>query len=289
MKIVLLMILVALAGGGASYRRSSANEKRYDLKGKVVAVEPDKQRVTIAHEEVKGYMPGMTMPFSVRNKSDMQMLVPNAEVTATLVVDGPHAWLENLFVVVKQEAGDAATTSAAVEPKAGDEVPNFTLLNQDAKPIRIANYRGKALLLTFIYTRCPFPDQCTLMSNNFAQIERQLGQDPELYARTHLLSISIDPGYDDPKVLRSYGAAHTERYEKETFVHWEFATGTGEQVRQIAQYFGLTYFPENDQIIHALRTAIVTPDGKVAKVYRGNDWKIDTVVEDLKSVLKPGP
>ncbi len=288
MKTAFLLITIALAGVAAC-SRGSGNEKRYDLKGKVVTVEPDKQRVTISHDEVKGYMPGMTMPFSVRNKSDMQMLVPNAEVTATLVVDGPHAWLENLFVVVKQDAGGAVTAAAAVTAKEGDAVPNFSLLNQDARPIRIANYRGKALLLTFIYTRCPYPDQCTLMSNNFAEIERQLGQDAELYARTHLLSISIDPGYDDPKVLRSYGAAHTERYENETFAHWEFATGTGEQVKDIAQYFGLTYFPEKDQIIHALRTAVIGPDGKVVKVYNGNEWKTDEVIRVLKSAVTPTP
>jgi len=282
MKRALLLLLIALGGVVASCSRSSGNEKRYDLKGKVVSVDPNKQQVTIAHEEVKGYMPGMTMPFSVPRQSDFEMLVPNAEVTATLVVDGSHSWIENLFVVVKQQTGTPVTTTAAVQAKEGDEVPNFTLLNQDAKQIRIKNYRGKALLLTFIYTRCPEPDQCTLMSNNFAQIERQLGQDPELYARTHLLSITIDPSYDDAKVLRSYGAAHTERYENETFVHWEFATGTDEQVKEIAQYFGLQYFPEKNQIIHALRTAIVNPEGKVAKVYIGNEWKTEEVVEELK-------
>ena len=81
---------------------------------------------------------------------------------------------------------------------------------------------------------------------------------------------------------RSYGASHTERYEKETFAHWEFATGTGEQVKEIAQYFGLTYFPEKDQIIHALRTVIVSPEGKVVKTYVGNEWKIDDVVAEIK-------
>ena len=281
MKRALVLILIALASFAASCTRGSGNEKRYDFKGKVVSVDAENQRATIAHEEVKGYMPGMTMPFSVPKKSDYEMLVPNAEVTATLVVDGPHAWLENLFVVVKQETGTPVTTNG-VQAKEGDEVPNLALLNQDGKQIRMNNYRGKTLLLTFIYTRCPFPDQCTLMSNNFAQIERQLGQDPELYARTHLLSISIDPTYDEPKVLRSYGAAHTERYEKETFAHWEFATGTGEQVKEIAQYFGLTYFPEKDQIIHALRTVIVGPEGKVVKTYIGNEWKIDEVVAEIK-------
>ena len=290
MKTVLLLTLIAVAGGGvASCSRGSGNEKRYDLKGKVVIVEPEKHLVTISHEEIKGYMPGMTMPFTVRNASDMQILVPNAEVTATLVVDGSHSWLENLFVVTKQEAG-GPLVAAVVPAKEGDEVPNFSLVNQDAKPIRINNYRGRALLLTFIYTRCPFTDQCTLMSNNFAQIERQLGQDPELYAKTHLLSISIDPAHDEPKVLRSYGASHTERYENETFAHWEFATGTGEQVKEIAQYFGLNYFPENDQIIHALRTVIVGPDGKVVKVYTGNEWKTEEVFQELtKSVSKQVP
>ncbi len=166
--------------------------------------------------------------------------------------------------------------------KEGDEVPNYTLRNQDDREIRIHNYRGKALLLTFIYTRCPVPEYCTLMSNNFAQIERELGQDPELYAKTHLLSVSIDPAYDTPKVLRSYGAAHTERYQNETFAHWEFAAGTTNRSRISRSILGLTYFPEKDQIIHGLRTVIVNPDGKVAKIYTGNDWKPEEVVEELR-------
>ncbi len=291
--LLLLLLLIASIGGASSCRRGSANERRFDLKGKVVSVQPEKRQVTIAHEDVKGYMPGMTMPFTVRNESDMQMLVPNAEVTATLVVDGSHSWLEDLFVVTKQEAG-GPIADAPLQAKEGDEVPDFSLVNQDAKPIRIKVYRGKTLLLTFIYTRCPVPDYCTLMSNNFAQIDRQLGQDPALYAKTHLLSISIDPAYDEPKVLRSYGAAHTERYQNETFAHWEFATGTNDQVKEIAQYFGLRYFPEKNEIIHGLRTVIVNPEGKVAKIYTDNKWKTDEVVEELKksvaaSTSRPNP
>jgi protein SCO1/2 len=261
--------------------RRSGTEKRYDLKGKVVAVEPDKHLVTVAHGDVKDLMPGMTMPFTVPNESDLQILAPDDEITATLVVDGPHSWLEDL-IITRQSANPAAMP-AAVLAKEGDEVPNFTLRNQDDRQIHIRDYRGRALLLTFIYTRCPVPDYCTLMSNNFAQIDRALGEDPEVYAKTHLLSISIDPDYDTPKVLRSYGAAHTERYQNETFAHWEFATGTKDQVKEIAQYFGLTYFPEKDQIIHALRTVIVTPEGKIGKIYLGNEWKPEEIVAEIKA------
>jgi protein SCO1/2 len=271
-------LLLALAFGACRH-----NERRYELKGKVVMVEREKHLVTVAHEEVKGLMPAMTMPFTVENDSDLDALAPDAQLTATLVVDGAHSWLEDLVIVQQSGVPNAAAPGMPVEAKEGDAVPNFALQNQDGKKIRLRDYRGKALLLTFIYTRCPLPEYCTLMSNNFAQIDRALQQDPNLYAKTHLLSISIDPNYDTPQVLRSYGAAHTERYQEETFQHWEFASG--EQVKEAAQFFGLRYFADKDQIIHGLRTVIIAPDGKVAKVYASNEWKPEEVVNELKRVL----
>lgn len=280
MKRTLLCFLCLFVAIMPSCRRN--NERRFELTGKIVAVDSDKHQVTVSHEDIKGYMPGMTMPFAVRDQINLKELSPNDKLTATLVVAGSHTWLEDL--IVTHVSSDGSTPSTAPLASEGDEVPNFKLLNQNNREIHIRDYRGKALLLTFIYTRCPVPDYCTLMSNNFAQIDRALGQDPDLYEKTHLLSISIDPAYDTPQVLKSYGAAHTERYEKETFAHWEFAGGTTEQVKKIAEYFGLTYFPDKDQIIHALRTVIITPDGKVAKIYSGNDWKPDEVVDEMKKL-----
>ena len=172
-----------------------------------------------------------------------------------------------------------------------DEVPDYRLINQDGKPIRIRDYRGKALVLTFIYTRCQDPNQCTLMSNNFAAIDQELQKQPELYQKTHLLSISFDPTYDTPKVLRSYGAAYTGKYSEETFAHWEFASGSADEVKGIAQYFGIRYYQDTpsgqEQVIHSLRTAVIGPDGKVVKVYRGNEWKPDDLVKDIQALLAP--
>jgi protein SCO1/2 len=273
-----VVIFLLLAVGMGACRR---NEKRYDLKGKVVLVEKDKNLVTITHEDVPGLMPAMTMPFTVPNQADIDYLAPEDQVTATLVLDGGHSWLENLFVV--RTTGNASTVTLPTEAKEGDEVPNYLLKNQDGKEIHLNDYRGKALLLTFIYTRCPLPEYCTLMSNNFAHIDRQLQQTPDIYQKTHLLSVSIDPAHDTPQVLRSYGAAHTERYQEETFTHWEFASG--EQVKEMAQFFGLRYFPEKDEIVHGLKTVIIRPDGKVAKVYTGNEWKPEEVVNELKRAL----
>jgi len=274
--LVLILLVVTGVCGGCRH-----NEKRYDLKGKVVLVEKEKHLVTISHENINGLMPAMTMPFTVPNQADLDFLAPEDQVTATLVVDGSQSWLENLFIV--RSSGNTSGAPGVAEAKEGADVPNYVLKNQDGKEIRVHDYRGKALLLTFIYTRCPLPEYCTLMSNNFAQVDRQLQQTPEIYNRTHLLSISIDPTYDTPQVLRSYGAAHTERYQNETFTHWEFASG--EQVKEMAQFFGLRYFPEKDEIIHGLKTVIIGPDGKVAKVYSDNEWKPEEVVTELKRVL----
>jgi len=300
--VVFLMITLGMISALTSLpgcRHRSATEKRYDLKGKVVAVEKDKRLVTISHEDIKGYMPGMVMPFTVKEDGPLEILVPGDGVQATLVVDGSASWLEDVFVTKESTDTSNPNVGGPVEAKAGDEVPNFTLLNQDGKAIRIRDYRGKALVLTFVYTRCPDPNQCTLMSTNFANIDQALQKQPELYKATHLLSISFDPDYDTPKVLRSYGAAYTGRYSDEDFQHWEFATGTKEAVKGIAQFFGMRYFHDTtsgeENVIHSLRTAVIAPDGKVFKVYRGNEWKPEEAVNDLvraqalAEVKKVGP
>ncbi|MFN2530993.1 MAG: SCO family protein [Pyrinomonadaceae bacterium] len=283
--ILLILSFVMAIAAASSCRRNHSNEKRYELEGKVVIVEPDKHLVTIAHDEIKGYMPGMTMPFTVTDDAALQILANGDQVSATLVLDGSHSWLENL--IIRKESIDSSPAASGVpEAKEGDEVPNYRLMNQDGREIRIQNYRGKTLLLTFIYTKCPLPEYCNLMSTNFATIDRELQKDPTAYDQTHLLSISIDPERDTPQVLRSYGAAFTERYQDESFSHWEFATGTKDEVKGIAQFFGLRYFADSDQIVHGLRTAVVGPDGRVVKVYRDNQWKPEEVLRILTSLDK---
>jgi protein SCO1/2 len=253
-----------------------------------VAVDKTDRTATIAHEDIAGYMPAMTMPFKIKNDADLEMVKPGDQVTGTLVVDDLSSWVE-IAAIIEGGPPVSETVDMPGEPKPGTEVPDFGLVNQDGKRIHLAQYRGKALLLTFVYTRCLQPDQCTLMSNNFAAIDQALQKQPEIYDKTHLLTISFDPDYDTPKVLRSYGASHTGRYSDETFQHWEFASGSKDEVKGIAQFFGLRYYHDtesnDEQVIHSMRTAIVGPDGKIVKLYRGNEWKPEEVLGDLKTLV----
>jgi protein SCO1/2 len=283
-----LLIFISCASLACQHAQSkaSAQAKRYDLKGTVVAVDKARKEVTISHDDIEGYMPGMTMPFPLKDDWAFDVLAPGSKVNATLVVDTNSFWLEG--IVVSSAAGDTVNSSPTDAPelsKVGQEIPDFVLTNQDGKRISLKQYRGKALLLTFIFTRCPRPEFCTLMSTNFADLSKKMQANPALKERTHLLSITIDPAYDTPQVLRSYGSAHTGEYTQEKFTHWEFATGKPEEIRRIAEYFGLTYFEEKQQITHSLRTAIIAPDGKVYKVYNGNDWQPNDVLREVETLL----
>jgi protein SCO1/2 len=254
--------------------------KRYELEGRVVAVDAGNHQLTIAHQDVAGLMKGMTMPFTVSKSSDwvFKAIAPGDHVHATLVLSD-HAELQDItFARSEVKESDGSSTMRILQP--GDEVPDFTLVNQSGKTIHLHQFRGKPLLLTFIYTRCPFPEFCPRLSNNFGQVMQQLQKDPKAFSQAQLLSISIDPENDKPAVLRSYGERYVGRVDP-NFSHWEFASGSPQQVRQAADFFGLSYNQKDGQIVHGLQTVLIGKDGKVAKVYSGSDWKPDDVADDF--------
>ena len=248
-----------------------------------MAIDRNGGTVTLQHEAIPGYMAAMTMDYPVKDKWVFDILKPGQTIQARLVVATDRAWLEN--IVVTQEANPAAGSPEAKEAglaALGQEVPDFSLVNQDGRRIHFHQYRGKALLLTFIYTRCPLPNYCPLMSRNFAEILQQAQGDPKLADSVQLLSISIDPEYDKPAVLRAYGLENAGN--PHPFQHWEYATGTPEQIQKAAEFFGLKYWTQSGQIQHSLVTALVGSDGKVVKMYRGNNWTPADVLADLRAL-----
>jgi protein SCO1/2 len=278
-----VVVVAALILSGAAACRPGGPEQRYELKGKVILVDKKGLTVTISHEAIRGYMDAMTMPFSLKDERLLRDLNEGDSVQATLVVAGLRSWLED--VVVTRETVDPSNLAKAetwVEPKPGDEVPDFKLEDQNNKRISFHQYRGRIVVLTFIYTRCPLPDYCPLMTDNFAEIEKALESGPESYPKTHLLSITLDPEYDTPRVLREYAARHSAGP-----AHWDFATGTKDEVKQVATYFGMQYWRDGNQVVHSLRTAIVGADGRLVKLYRGNEWKPDEIVRELRNLIVP--
>jgi protein SCO1/2 len=257
----------------------------YQLRGIVVSSDAAKGIVTIDTEAIPGLMGAMTMPYKLAQPGVATELHPGDHVSARLRVSTSASVLDQIDVTA-QAKPDYKPEKFYNVPAPGQTVPNFKFLNQSGKTIAIEQFRGKVLLVTFIYTRCPLPDYCIRMSRNFAAIQHQLAADPDLYNKTHLLSISFDPEHDTPKVLRSYGNAYTGQHGSEAFSHWDFAAPSPSGLDQVDQFFDVGVSAgSNNTLTHSLSTAIVAPSGKIFRWYPSNDWDPSTVVNDIKQAV----
>ena len=285
-----LWLLVASPG----CRRSASEpehtaEKTYHIRGVVLSADAAKGTVTLDTDAIPGYMDAMIMPYALRNPSIIGELHPGDTITADLYTSDSASAIDNI-VVVSQAKADYKPPLAYKPLNPGDPVPDFNLLNQSGQTIHLAQFRGKALLVTFIYTRCPLADYCPRMSRNFASLDHLLAADTLLYAKTHLLSISFDPAYDTPAVLRSYGGSYTGRYTKEDFIHWDFAAPTEQDLPEVLHFFLVGAVPEKDRTItHSLSTIVIDQQGKVYKWYPTNDWTPEQLLADVKQLLSGKP
>jgi protein SCO1/2 len=284
-----ILFVVFLSGCRQSTRpettSSTAARASFHIRGKVVST--DAAHVTLAGEAVPGFMEAMTMPYKLKDPIVATELHPGDTITATILADKDDGNYSNVrldnIVVVGQARPDYKPAVQYHVPKAGDAVPDFKLLNQSDRIIHLSQFKGKVLLVTFIYTRCTLSDYCPRMSRNFAEIDHALAADPALYKQSHLLSISFDPKYDTPKVLRSYGGAYTGRYTKEKFLHWDFAAPPEKELPDITQYFDVGITPgDSKSLTHSLSTVLIGKDGKVIAWYPTNEWKPADIVAQIK-------
>lgn len=269
---ILLSLLLMLSVFGCKSTKPATAERRFPIEGRVVSVDAAAHTITLDHHEVVGYMKAMTMPFTVRDQWVYKIVHPGDTVQATLVV-ADEAFLENVSVTQSSAGADLSNTSPMHLPQKGEQVPDFHFVNQEGRAIHLAQFRGEPLLITFIYSRCPLPDYCIRMSNNFAEVAGDLRKNnPAAFAKLQLLSISIDPEFDDPKVLKNYGKHYAGNLDP-NFKHWSFVTGKPAEILKAAQYFGLSYETQNGRIIHDLRTALLDANGSIAELYSGNQWR----------------
>lgn len=282
---IFLSVLLILSTFGCKSHKPATAERRFPIEGRVVAADPAAHTITLDHHEVVGYMKAMTMAFPVRDAWVFNVVHPGDTVQATLVVSD-DAHLENISVTQARTTADLSTTSPMHLPQQGEQVPDFHFVNQEGRAIHLAQFRGEPLLVTFIYSRCPLPDYCIRMSNNFAEVAQILQKsNPAAFSKLQMLSISIDPTFDDPGVLRRYGKTYAGAVDP-NLKHWSFATGKAADIRKAAEYFGLSYETQNGQIIHDLRTALLDADGKIASFYQGNQWKPSDLAAQIENLQK---
>jgi protein SCO1 len=257
-------------------------EKHYALHGRVVAKDASAMQVTVNHQYIPGFMPAMTMPYPVKDSQALDAVEPGDQISADVVVQNKDAyWLDHLVITDQTGRGSVPATTVAHELAPGDAVPDVPLINQDGKALHLRQFKGQAVLLTFIYTRCPLPTFCPLISSEFAAIHKELKTNPDDVKRTHLISVSLDPAYDTPPVLRKYGLAYLQD-DASGFKHWDFVSTNPQDLETLAAAFGLQYSEQDNQIAHSMETVLLAPNGTVAKSWSGNEWKTAAVLAAVK-------
>jgi len=275
-QLILVIGLAALAGGCVGREPP----RQYQLRGQVLGVAPDRLELTIKNEDIPGFMPAMTMSYQVASKVMLEGRTPGEIITGTLEARDTGPILTAIAHAGSAPLPNVNEVGLATELLGvGDLVPDATIIDQAGRHRSLSEWRGSPTLVTFIYTRCPLPDFCPLMDQNFSAIQRLVARDPALSGRVKLLSISFDPEHDTPAVL----AAHAAHLKADPAV-WTFATGDRDTIDRLAARFGIGLVrpPGEAQITHSLRTTMIGADGRIRHIYPGNDWTPGAVLKDLR-------
>ena len=267
---------------------AQTNPEIHPAKGVVIEVTPAEKKITIKHEAIPGYMGGMTMPFEVKDTNELSGLAAGDPISFRVVVSGNEGWIDQIHKIGARTNLPPVTapvrTVRQVEPlNEGDLLPDYHFTNQLGQAISTSQFKGQALAITFLFTRCPFPNFCPLMANNFAETQKKLLAMPHAPTNWHLLTITFDPEFDTPAVLKQYAEAHDDTDP----ARWTFATGALDDITAIGQQFNLAFWKEQTGIIsHNLRTVVIDSSGRVQKIYTGNEWQPDELVTEIVKAAK---
>ncbi len=262
----------------------------FQVKG-VIRELPGGDSVRIRHEAIPGYMAAMTMPFTVKDPAELAGLQEGDTVAFRMTVTPDDGWIDQIQVLERGQPEDAKPriegvriTRLVEELKVGDPLPNYQFTNELRRPVNLADFRGQALGLTFIYTRCPYPTFCPRQSQQFADACARLKALPDAPDNWHLLSLSFDPAYDTPSVLRAYG----QRYGYDP-QRWNFLTGAMIDIDAITEQFGTFFARDGEGWSHNVRTVVIDAAGKVQRIFVGNEWTTDEFVAEMERAARARP
>lgn len=266
----------------------------YSASGLVIRINAAHREVQISCQAIPGYMDAMVMTLPVRNAGELKDLRPGMTIDFKLDVGKDAAYAEQIHVrryesssqepmAARQlEILEAATarSHASIGPilRVGQPVPDFTLIDQNRQKVRFADFRGKVVAMTFIYTRCPLPNFCFRMSDNFGALDRRFAN--QMGKNLVLLSVTFDPEHDQPEVLEEYAKTWTK---DET--GWHFLTGRPDDVRKVYSELGVSAWQDEGFLTHSLHTVVIDRDGRLVANLEGNEYSAQQLGDLVQSVM----
>lgn len=269
----------------------TADVMSYSARGIVREVYIDGKTARISHEEIPGYMAAMTMTLRAKDANELDGVVIDDIVTFDLNVSETESWIDNVEVVAHDDRNANAPQVPGfrlvrdVDPlEVGDLMPNFTFTNELGRAVSLSDHHGDAIAITFIFTRCPLPDFCPRMSSNMREAHAKLQAKSGDTNNWHLFSLTIDPEFDTPEVLKNYAESYAHDPEK-----WNYLRGSMMDTTAIGELFGLEFYNPDGTINHNLRTVVIDAEGRVHHIIIGNTWSPDELVEQVLQAAAKKP
>ena len=268
----------------------------YEVKGIVLKVDKTHRTLLVSCQSVPGYMDAMVMPFSVHKSKELEGIVPGAAIVFTLIADERAAYAEDIrvheFETLEQDPLgarrlkllDTIVAPAAQTPliNVGQHVPDFALLDQNSQPVTLSQFSGKVVAITFMYTRCPLPNFCFRLSNNFGRLQKRftgrIGSD------LVLLSVTFDPQHDTSEVLAKYGDIW-----KADPKGWRLLTGPQPDIEKLCHEFGMNFWPDEGIMAHSLHTVVLDRSGNLVANLEGNEFTADQLGDLVQTVMTGAP
>ncbi len=279
--------------GSAAPLVSTQAVRSFLATGLIRGLPADGKSVVIRHEDIPGLMPKMTMEFTVRDTNELQGLEVGERITFSVRAGEEESWIEGIHQV---DPGDVRAVPLPVDPpssallhaaqlKPGDVLPEVGLTAENGRTIHLSDYRGRALAFTFLFTRCPLPDYCPRLSRNFSRSRDLLLKQAAGATNWQFLSISFDPEYDRPEVLRRYAEVH----RGEVTDRWLFASASTNVMASMAAQLDFRFADQGGSFLHNLRTVVLDPQGRVFRQFDGNRWTAEELVQALGEAARVRP
>jgi protein SCO1/2 len=266
----------------------SAKVNRYAVKGMVLGKSAQTNQVVLAQDEIRGYKPAMDATYTLTNADTFSKLQPGDRITAEVIVPENLSYKHLINIKVVSQPSHRMTM-AELPPHqllVGESVPGTAMVNQDGKPTALTDFRGKAVLITFVDTQCT--DDCPIVSHMFAEVDRELAKDPKVYAKSDLITISIDPAHDTPAVLHAYGLKYLGG-KAAGFAHWQFVHMSPENLKRLATDFGVSYErSKTGDIEHTMDISLIGPDNTLQQSWSGDDWDPTLISRAVKASVENG-
>ena len=279
-----LLLLGACHRSDQASGGSDPNSHAFAARGVIERISADHRQVTIHHETIPDYMVEMTMDFPVDDPSELLGLAPGDQITFILNVDQDRDWVSDLHRIGHTAVpmnGLSMAGGNAPKLKPGDPLPDGELIAEDGRHLHLADFHGKAVALTFFFTRCPLPNYCPLMNRNFAQTRDLLAR-PGVPDNWELLSISFDSAFDQPAILSSYA----ELFRGHRSDGWLFAAAPPATLAALAPPLGLVIMRQNSNLSHNLRTVVIDPQGRLYRQFNDNLWTARQLADAVQAAAR---